>query len=292
MTVVIPQSFCPICNSRENRRFLVRENRLLLICCDCRHIYWNGIPDHQALAEYYRTTYAATHKQEQIQRNNTEYLKTHLKELIHFLQVESANAKIVDFGCSFPHLLIEARRSGFHQTIGVEWDQRAREMGEREGVCMLTPDAYQDTIASNSIDIIRFSHVLEHSIDPVAMVVTARQKLRRGGLIYITQPNFPVFACQKSALDIADAVWPEHLHFFCPVSLHRLIKKTGLEVRSFFTHQNSERVARKYIGQLDVAYSATQLSSLALVGDLAFGAAANYPLYAGENSVTYAVNPS
>ena len=85
MTVVIPQSFCPICDSRENRRFLVRENRLLLICCDCRHIYWDAIPDHQALAEYYRTTYADTHKQEQIQRNNTEYLKTHLQELIPLL---------------------------------------------------------------------------------------------------------------------------------------------------------------------------------------------------------------
>lgn len=289
MTEVFEQTACPICTAETHRRFSTQQDRALMICSRCRHVFWEHMPDEQYLQEYYSKTYSDTHHQRQVQQQNTEYFKRHLRELAEFLAIDFKSCRIIDFGCSFPYLLIEAKKLGFAQVIGVEWSECARQTGEAEGIMMLTPDQFDKQVEPNSVDIIRFSHALEHSRDPATLLRRAVRTLRNRGLAYITQPNLPVFAYEECDCEIPDAVWPEHLHFFSILSLRELFQKSDLKLKKIFTHQNAEGAVRRYINHLDTRYAAEQLQDVAALGDGKFGQSANYPLYAGENSVAFAV---
>ena len=70
--------------------------------------------------------------------------------------------------------------------------------------------------------------------------------------------------------------------------IYALMKNAGLKIRKFFTHQNPNAVRQEYHAHLDLPYSKNALRTLARQGDPIFGAAANDPIYAGQNSVIYA----
>ncbi len=260
-----------------------------MICSRCRHIFWDHIPSVNDLYEYYEDRYSDEHSQLNIQEENLEYYRNHIRELLSYLNLSASDVAIVDFGCSFPFLLIEARRSGFSDTVGVELDRNACEFGARNGVSMLSPEEFLSNVPDESVGIIRFSHTLEHLTDPVSVLCETTKKLRSGGLAYITQPSYPVFAYAASVMDIEDSIYPEHLHFFSPISLARLVSQAGLTLARFFTHTEENAVLTKYLRHLDTAYSAAQLRGINHTGDLFFGEKANYPFYAGRNSVAYAI---
>lgn len=288
MSNLVDQWLCPICESSRCAPFLIKESCSLKICCDCRHIFWDRFPSEEQLISHYRKTYTQTHGQERLQRENRDYYRNHLAELATHLKMENKEIKLLDYGCSIPYLLMEAQNQGFSEVVGVDWDDRTRQIGTSHNIKMLTPNTFGSGIPDDYLDVIRFSHVLEHLINPLNVLSDASAKLRIGGLVYVTQPNFPVFVCRQSSVDLPDAVWPEHLHFFSPISLCALMKNVGLEIRTFFTHQNPNAALQKYHEHLDPPYGKSTLRSLAPLGDPLFGEAANYPMYAGENSVIYA----
>lgn len=281
---------CPICQHIEVVDFQVIGGRRVLICTDCRHMFWAEMPSSAELAHFYATEFGHTHHQRRIQFDNVAYYERHLGELLAFYGSERRDLTIVDFGCSYPCFLDVARQRGFTRLIGVDWDEDARAYGRERGIRMVTPQEFERDIRPGTIDIIRISHTLEHLPDPLAVMINTRRKLNSGATVYITQPSFPAFAPRIADSGLSNAVWPEHLHFFSPISLYRLIQRSGLRIDRLFTFQNVEAVLAQYSAHLDIPYAAEALASVAeLCGEL-FEGASGYPTYAGENSVVYATH--
>lgn len=280
---------CPICGDFRHADFRHKDSRRLLICRQCRHIFWESMPSGEVLRDYYSHAYTPSHNQLELQSSNRSYYNNHLGELVRASGSAAPQLVLADYGCSFPVLLEEAGKMGFAGLIGIEEDTGATDYGRRSGITMVGMTEFAETVAPGSIDIIRFSHVLEHLLDPVGTLGKAAEKLRPGGLLYITQPSFPVFVADEPyPLELADCVWPEHLHYFSPCSLWTMVKRAGFKVRRLFTHQNCEQVFGRVAPHLDLAYSAETLLPLASLGDAHFGRWANYPVFTGENSVLYA----
>jgi 2-polyprenyl-3-methyl-5-hydroxy-6-metoxy-1,4-benzoquinol methylase len=278
---------CPICGCSRVLDFFVKADRTLLICEDCRHVWWDSFPSEEELGDYYRRQYTQAHSQEDLQAAAREYYAGHLRDLLHRVGRRAEECRICDYGCSIPVLLIEAGRAGFRQTLGVDYCEQTQAYGAAHGVRVLLPEQLE-SLPDGSIDIVRFSHTLEHSRDPVGVVAAVLQKVRPNGLVYITQPNFPVFRFGPSAHDLKDTVYPEHLHFFSPLSLLKLALRLNLCVRQFFTHQNEESVIATSGDQLDPEYSKFRLAAYKGIGESAVHELGNYPHYAGENSALYA----
>lgn len=275
---------CPICKNNETTLFFSHSPNLI-ICKNCRHVFWDKTPSQSELNSYYTSKYTSSHNQLEIQIQNISYYRKHVKELI---DTHNGNpSTILDYGCSFPLFLIEAKKQNLVNCIGVEWDQESRKYGEGRGIEMTAPRDL-DFLPDNSIDIARFSHVLEHLIDPLQTLKGITAKLKKGGLIYITQPSFPVFKFDISSIELMDSVFPEHLHFFSPISLIQLIDNCELVVEKFFTHQFANESVCKYVESLDIYYASTKLNELKDMGDDFFGNNCNYPLYSGQNSVLFA----
>ena len=183
-------------------------------------------------------------------------------------------------------LVHEAKDWGLGRPIAVELDHLAVAYAREKNLEILTPAQYVDQIPEDSVDIIRFSHVLEHLIDPKSTVEMAARKLRAGGILYITQPGFPVFRPRQADHRVKDSVFPTHLHFFSPISLLKLVRGFGLRVEKLFTVTNCEEVYGELEHLLDLKYARKQLRDLADKGEPG-GKRANYPFYTGENSALY-----
>jgi SAM-dependent methyltransferase len=279
---------CPICESGGNADFFDKDSRPLLICRNCRHIWWQSMPSEADISQYYRERYTASHSQDRIQTEAREYYRRHLKELAAAIGLEPNEATLMDYGCSIPVLAHEAVNLSFRGVFGVDWSDDAKESGSTWSVRVLTPPQVAE-VPDRSIDIVRFSHTIEHSIDPPALLRSVLPKVRLGGLIYITQPNFPVFRAQPSPHDLLDTVYPEHLHFFSALSLIEMVSRLNLRVIRFFSHQNEAAVVAKFVEMLDLDYARQRLAAYASKGDPYFPEYANFPYYAGENSVLYAL---
>lgn len=275
---------CPICGCRRYCEFFAKGQRALLICYCCRHVWWDHFPAEGELREYYQLQYTQLHGQEAIQAGANEYYRGHLQALLHLIGKEAADTQLCDYGCSIPVLLREARRAGFRRALGVDFSQEARAQTDVE---VFLPEQLPG-LPDASLDIVRFSHTLEHCVDPVETLAQVLKKVRTGGLVYVTQPNFPVFGFGASSRDLKDTIYPEHLHFFSPISLLETARRLDLEVRQFFTHQNEEQVLANYEDQLDLEYARLRLAPFEAKGEPSAHTLGNYPYYAGENSVLYA----
>jgi SAM-dependent methyltransferase len=278
---------CPVCGAAPHSEFYVKDRQTLLISVNCRHIWWHSLPDEIELQNYYRSSYTGNHSQGAIQSQAREYYRGHLLELADAVRRKPRDIALLDYGCSIPVLGHEAVNLSFARVLGVDWAGEAREQGRAWGVEVVAPPELA-SIPDRSIDIARFSHIIEHSIDPLSLLRAVLPKMRPGGLVYITQPNFPVFRAQPSAYDLLDTVYPEHLHFFSALSLLEMVSRLSLCVTRFFSHQNEAAVVEKYGPILDLDYARDRLACYASKGDPYFPKYANFPYYAGENSVLYA----
>lgn len=256
--------------------------RKLLQCPDCRHIYWRRFPTAQELTRFYENVYTEAKSQPALQESNREYYRRHVEELLFYAGApEPGGVTMVDFGCSIPVMLQEAKKLGVGRPIGVDY------VAGDHGIEMIRPDAVEG-LGEGSIDILRFSHALEHLPDPCGMLKRFHPKMKAGGLLHITQPNFPVLYADAEGHEVRDADYPEHLHFFSILSVYRMVQGAGFRPVRLFTHYKEEENFRKLGYWIDFGYIEEQMDEAAELGDSVFHPLGNYPCYCGENSAFYA----
>jgi len=278
---------CPICAEKEPILFESKRPQKVYICPDCRHLFWDCTPNSEELAQFYRQEYCVTHKQVGRQEVARDYYRGHVEELVQITGRSKKEVCLVDYGSSIPVLIHEAQDTGVARPIAVDLDEMSWDYARRHGLSIMTPEQYAQ-LPDHSVDIVRFAHVLEHLIDPVAAIAVAARKLRPGGLLYITQPNFPVLKPHRSDYHLKDSVYPGHLHFFSPISLTRLVSRFPFQVLRLYSVTRHQEVATELSGLLDLDYASEQLSAMKDLGEANRGVEANYPYYTGENSTLYA----
>ena len=241
------------------------------------------------LKRYYETRYTSAHNQLEIQQQAAANYEDQIHHLLSTVGAEKSDCRLVDFGCSFPLFTERAKAIGLADPIGVDHSAEALEYAERRGLTLLTPDQFFESVAPKSVDILRFTHVLEHLVDPKRVLARAFSKLRPGGLLHISQPNFPVFRTDAQTQPLRDSVYPEHLHFFSALSMLRMVESLRVRMYQFFTHY---RVVENYADlhtAIDVPYARRALERVSEVGEETQGQYSGYPWYTGENSCVYAI---
>lgn len=279
---------CAICGCGPLRDFRYKNDRLMTICVECRHVTWQEIPTDEELDEYYRREYTTTHNQLERQKEVRDYYVTHVQELERFTGKPACELTIVDTGCSYPIFLECAKEAGA-ACLGVDWSVEAREYGQSVGISVLTPPEFLETVEPRSVDVLRYSHCLEHLIDPLATLRRHLPKLKPGGTVYVTQPNFPVFKPAACDIDLLDSNWPGHLHFFNPISLAAMFERCGVVMRRLFSVSDEVEAEKKYRDAIDVVYAARRLEAFAALGEPGRGPLNNYPYYTGFNVGAFGV---
>lgn len=275
----LPVKCCPICSCQTLHPFSVANEHNLLICEKCRHVFFEEMPNRDVLAEHYLNEYSVSHNQISIQKSHTDYYVSHFNELKAYV-ASPEDFDILDFGCSYPVFLEVAKREGAN-VLGCDYSDEAVKYGEKLGISVISPDSLSSI--NQRFDVIRFSHSIEHLPDPLLTMRTVSGLLKENGIIYITQPSFPVFELRGFGSNLRDAVYPNHLHFFNPISILYLATESGLEVRTLFTHQNESAGFKQYSNFCDYEYASMFYSKLINCGNSEFGVLNNFPFYSGEN---------
>lgn len=136
--------------------------------------------------------------------------------------------RVLDIGCNRGLLLEAARRLGW-KGVGVELSavaaQRARDdfgadvYSDFEALARRTPEPFDLAVAW---------HVLEHTVDPVALIRDAARVVRPNGLIAVQVPSFDFIDDFRRRGKLDSLVCAVHNYYFTERTLRLVIDRAGL----------------------------------------------------------------
>ena len=258
------QRVCPICFTTKYKPIFDEviddfdgtafDTRVLVVCCEeCGFVY--NIPDFTSscLEDHYQNealyqTEAGFGVGGTTPADISRYAR-YYGLLEPYLAPKNKN--IVDIGCSKGGFLAFLRTKGLVNLTGIELDPICAEYARKtHNLQILSGSANTVPLPNNSVDILIFSHVLEHVDDPAHVLEETRRILKEDGVVFVEVPN---------ALHYADAkmfdyfYWfgmREHINHFDATHLSMLMKRAGFE-----TCQLSEAIVSPNESQLTAGSS-------------------------------------
>lgn len=133
---------------------------------------------------------------------------------------------VLEVGCSYGLLLAYLREKGW-ETTGIDMCRKATEYAQVRGLnCYNT--SIEDFRPSNKFEIILLIHVLEHLKKPLQSLQEIQSWLIPGGILYIRVPNIESSILRWSKANFLGHLKPfEHLYYFSPTTIKRLLEKAG-----------------------------------------------------------------
>ncbi len=133
-----------------------------------------------------------------------------------------ADTDILEVGCAFPVTLKSLRDDQGCIVHAIEPSNEARTIIEEDGNIVLV-GKYAEELeemakTEKKYDAIIFSHILENTTNPFAIVKWAQQNLKPNGVVYIQTPN----------LLVNDQMNPYHPYIFNRNTVKMMVEKAGM----------------------------------------------------------------
>src|SRR4051812_830924 len=235
MTGQIDPGSCPVCAS--GAREIVQTQNLALLgrdqpctlqfsaCATCGHLQqWPPVPP-ELMAYHYRTfaTYELAGEPEALRAAPPS---RHAARLLSLAQgIGMAPGRAYEVGCASGEMLNQFRRAGW-QVSGCDPSPSA--ISQAKNIFGIEADLGGEEEAvprQQDLDLILACHVLEHLYDPAASLRRFSGALVPGGHLLLEVP------C-ATAPDALPPGWFtfEHLHYYRPEILERLLREAGFEL--------------------------------------------------------------
>lgn len=214
---------CLICGSPDLRRKVGYEKDHLVTCRGCSFVFSNLRPSQQELNEVYGN-YSR-------QEARTEITLRKMGETAAFLKKLSNARRVIDIGCGDGELLRHFRDLGC-EVYGTEFDPKAEEICKEKGISMLpggTMPILRERENAENFDLAILTEVIEHINNPLEVLDNISQMLRKGGVLYITTPNFASAERKVLGANWGMICYPEHISYYSPGTLDWLLKHCGYE---------------------------------------------------------------
>lgn len=142
--------------------------------------------------------------------------------------VSLSGKKLLDIGCATGILLSVGKARGM-EVLGVDISKSAVRFVKREGLPAVngTVETVAKRMKLDRFDIVTALEIIEHEYDPIDMVKTVRTILKNSGILVITTPNFDSPWVKLMGTHWVGFSHPEHLSFFTPETLTRVLKLAG-----------------------------------------------------------------
>lgn len=225
------QPLCPACDSRHfepycDSSFMRQDARQILECQVCGLSLLWPLPSLAELDEYYGAIYFGFGKADQLGKGYA---------LAKRLQDLAPQGRFLDVGCATGFLLKGIADHSAWSVSGVDYGASAVRYARKT----LGLDVRQGTLAkagfkADSFDVLHLNNVLEHELDPLALLKASARVLKPGGRIWLATPNGAVDRSRYKAYRDGWGRNAEsqdgHTFFYSGESLDRLAAKAGLRV--------------------------------------------------------------
>jgi len=232
---VIP---CAVCGSVNSRPIIQKFGFPIARCQKCGLVYANPrMPAEAILAryspDYFWNEYLPAHNARdgvfKLEDFDAQY-----GALLKLIQTSAGGrGKLLEIGTGAGFFLKAAQRAGW-QTQGLELSAEAAAFArERLGLTIAQLPAEQLGELPETFDVVVMFEVIEHLFDPRRVLELIRQRLRPGGALVLSTPNFN--ALSRIALGNSWAVLTpgEHLYYFTRDSLQALLRAAGFSAVQF-----------------------------------------------------------
>jgi len=211
---------CLICGSQDIQKLERYSNNFLVKCKNCGLVFCEPIPTKQELDEYYKT-YAY--------ENNyySPITKQRYIELLEQFEKYRKTNRILDVGCGNGFFLDVAKEQGW-EVYGTEYSEKAIEILKEKGIKSYKGELNIDDFKEEMFDVITSFEVVEHINNPVEEIQKIKYFLRKGGVLYITTPNFNSISRYLLKENWNIIGYPEHLTYYTAKTLTGLLRKNNL----------------------------------------------------------------
>jgi len=134
--------------------------------------------------------------------------------------------RLLEVGCGDGAMLDSMAKGGW-QVAGVDFDERAVQIARSRGLTVYQGGLTDQNFPDDSFDAIVMNHVIEHVLDPRALLRECKRVMAKGGLAVAITPNVDGWLHQLYGQDWRGLEPPRHLHLFSAVSLAKLASTAG-----------------------------------------------------------------
>lgn len=222
---------CTLCGAPVSPKFLF-ETAAVAYCDACQFGQLDPLPSSPELAalygsrQYFESDDCSGYAD--YEANREQFRRTFRLKLRRLLRHGSVR-DLLEIGCGPGYFLLEAREAGIADVVGVDLNPWAIEEVRKQQLTGYVGSI--DAIdSSRRFDAIAMLDVLEHIRDPAAFLAQLRAPLRPGGRLLIMTPNIRSILARFSGQRWVSFKIPEHLYYYSPRSIRRLLESNGFEV--------------------------------------------------------------
>lgn len=219
---------CPACGGSDFRYLFKKGGKDFWRCRTCGLERQWPLPTLAELAAYYERSYSDGMYQAFTAADEMKRLTA----VARFRQVvpPCRVGRWLDVGCSNGVFLEEAVKHGA-DAEGVELSDVAADQARGKGL-RVTTGTLDEIPPEPRFDTITAFDVLEHVLEPLTFVTAIRERLVDGGKMALTVPNLRSFSRMIMGRRWYFYIPEEHLHYFAPAILRRLLERAGFEVET------------------------------------------------------------
>ncbi len=237
---------CNLCGGTDLEHMEGYEKHHLVTCNSCGFVFSEAIPSAEELTAFYSDDYDRT-------RYFSPVTEKRYNELLDTFEPFRKTNRILDVGCGYGFFLEIAKKRGW-EVYGTEISSDACKKCTEKGINMHFGKLESCEFDPESFDVIVSLEVIEHFSDPRSTMKCINGVLRKGGLFYLTTPNFNAYLRYrlKAQYDVID--YPNHLCYFTPVTLRLFAEKLGFETLKIKTTGISITRSKTSLGESKQQY--------------------------------------
>lgn len=205
----------------------VRGTQTLVVCEECGLLYENPRFAEEVILQGYCSVSQSDHDSQHTMRRKSFYLA--LCSLRR--SIPDPGAKILDIGAAGGAFLDAAQDFGY-EAHGIEPSRYLVEQGKARGLRLVQGTLDRHPFKPHSFDMVTLWDVLEHVVDPKAMLQQIRTLLKPDGVLLI---NYPDIGTWQARLAGRRFWWilSVHLTHFSPKTIRRIAELTDYRVLRF-----------------------------------------------------------
>ena len=155
-------------------------------------------------------------------------------ELLDKFEKFKKTKKILDVGCGIGYFLEIASKRGW-EVYGTEYTKDAINICKSKGINIQEGKLNPQNYLVEEFDVITSFEVLEHINNPIEEISNFYKILRKGGLVYLTTPNFNSVSRFYLKSDYNIITYPEHLSYYTTRTLKKLFRKINFKIHNLET---------------------------------------------------------
>ena len=236
---------CPSCGNEKQTPGLEKHGFTYMLCSDCGSLYLSPRPPVDMYDLYYReaesVNFWSTHfyketaeaRRQKIYRPRAQIVAKLAGQYGHL----SGNSSLfADIGAGYGLFLEEVENLHlFDRIIGIEPSAKMAQVCRDRGFDVI--QKYVEDTEDINIDatFLTAFEVIEHVLDPLVFLLSAKCILRKGGLLMFTTLTVSGFDIQVLWENSKSVYPPHHINLLSIEGFRRLVERSGLELISLQT---------------------------------------------------------